>query len=117
MSVARREITLARDLALPGHWRIPSFRLREFSARDTEYCVVIPVINEGERFLRQLEGMAAAALGIDVIVADGGSTDGSNAPDALERLGISSLLVKTGPGKLSAQLRMGFAYEIGRAHV
>jgi dolichol-phosphate mannosyltransferase len=77
---------------------------------------VIPVINEGERLLRQLEGMAAAGLGVDVIVADGGSTDGSNAAEPLRRLGVSALLVKTGPGRLSAQLRMGFAFALARGY-
>lgn len=116
MNVARREIAQACDLALPDHWRVPSFTVREFSGRNTEYCVVIPVINEGERILRQLEGMSAAELGTDVIIADGGSTDGSTAPETLEKLGISSLLVKTDSGKLSAQLRMGFAYALSRGY-
>jgi len=46
------------------------------------------------------------------LIADGGSTDGSVDIDALKSLGVRSLLVKKGPGKLSAQLRMGFYYAL-----
>ena len=113
---ARRVVSAAGDLGLPDHWRVPSFEVAELAPRKTEYCAVIPVINEGERLLRQLEGMAAAGLGVDVIVADGGSTDGSNAAEPLRRLGVSALLVKTGPGRLSAQLRMGFAFALARGY-
>jgi glycosyltransferase involved in cell wall biosynthesis len=47
---------------------------------------------------------------IDIIVADGGSTDGSIEPNHLANAGVRALLVKTGPGRLSAQMRMALAY-------
>jgi glycosyltransferase involved in cell wall biosynthesis len=76
--------------------------------------VSIPIINEGERILRQLEEMHR--LGIpktaDILVLDGGSTDGSTAPERLRALGVRSLLIKCGPGKQAAQLRMGWAYAL-----
>jgi hypothetical protein len=46
----------------------------------------------------------------DILVADGGSTDGATAPERLRNLNVNTLLVKTGPGKLSAQMRMALAY-------
>jgi dolichol-phosphate mannosyltransferase len=48
----------------------------------------------------------------DLLILDGGSTDGSTDPELLKKHGVRSLLVKTGPGKLGAQLRMGYAYAL-----
>jgi len=70
------------------------------------------VINEGERVRRQLRAMALLADRIDVVVADGGSTDGSLALDTLGEFKLRALLVKRGPGRLSAQMRMAFAFAI-----
>jgi dolichol-phosphate mannosyltransferase len=88
---------------VPDHSRI------DLSARTSRYAVVVPVINEGDRIRDQLRRMAALGHGLDVFVADGGSTDGSVDPSFLASVGVRVLLTKVGPGKLSAQLRMGFA--------
>jgi hypothetical protein len=47
---------------------------------------------------------------VDIIVADGGSSDGATEPSRLRSLNVNSLLVKTGPGKLSAQMRTALAF-------
>jgi dolichol-phosphate mannosyltransferase len=62
--------------------------------------------------LRQLGKMRAAMELADVVVADGGSTDGSTDPGALRGSGVRALLVKTGGGRLGAQLRMAFAWAL-----
>lgn len=106
-------MTSAPPLArFPATWEVPEFTITSPRPRRTAYCIVIPVINEGARFLRQLVGMSSAKLGADIIVADGGSSDGSTDFDRLRQLDIRALLIKTGPGKLSAQLRMGFAFAL-----
>ncbi len=97
-------------LAWPLDWEVPAFEVKEFQARKSRYCVVIPVLNEGGKFLRQLDGMADVCSGIDIIIADGGSTDGTTLPPELSQRGVTALLTKTGPGRLSAQLRMAFAW-------
>lgn len=89
---------------------VPSYEVREFHEKYSDYCLIIPVINEGERLLSQLERIKKLNLGIDVVVADGGSTDGSVESEVLESKGIKACLTKTGPGKLSAQIRMAFDY-------
>jgi hypothetical protein len=95
---------------LPDRIELPAFQLVFESQRSTEYVVLIPVIDEGQRILGQLRGMADARLGADVMIVDGGSSDGSMEPRRLaDELGVHTLLVKTGPGRLSAQLRIGFA--------
>ncbi|WFE19299.1 glycosyltransferase family 2 protein [Solwaraspora sp. WMMD937] len=89
--------------------RIPSHDRRDFAPRRSRYAVVVPVINEGDRLRAQLRRMHDHGHGLDVLIADGGSTDGSLADDFLAANGVRSVLVKRGPGRLSAQLRMAFA--------
>jgi dolichol-phosphate mannosyltransferase len=95
-------------------WQVPTFAVQLTSERQSPWCVVIPVINEGARIRNLLERIAA--LGIprtaDVIIVDGGSTDGSLAPEFLKSKGVHTLLLKTGPGKLSAQLRCAYAFAL-----
>ncbi len=81
-----------------------------------KYCVVVFVINEGERVRAQLRGMASLADRIDIIVADGGSTDGSLALDTLDEFRLRALLVKRDVGKLSAQMRMAIAFAIDEGY-
>lgn len=93
-------------------FQIPNFEIVELFPKRTEYCVCIPVINEGDRIKNQLSRMSKANFLADILVADGGSTDGSVDIDILKSLGVRSLLIKKGPGRLSAQLRMGFYYAL-----
>ena len=89
---------------------VPDYRVDEFRERGHDLALVIPVLNENGRIRRQLAQIQQCAPQVDVVIADGGSTDGSVDPVALEGLGVRTLLTKTGPGKLSAQLRMAFHY-------
>jgi len=111
-----RTISDAEDLGLPTHWQIPAFEMVRFENRKTDLCIVVPVINEGDTFLRQLEAMASSQYDADIIVADGGSTDGSTSYVKLQERNVSALLKKTGPGGLSAQLRMAFAYALSQGY-
>ncbi len=82
------------------------------------HCVVIPVINEGERIRRLLRRMTNHRIAdiADIIIVDGGSTDGSLALEVLQRHNVCGLLVKTGPGKLSAQLRCAYAFALDQGY-
>ena len=93
--------------------QVPAHTVRELEPRATRFCVCIPVINEGERIRRQLAKMEALQLGADVVIADGGSSDGSLAGSLP---GVRTVLVKTGPGKLGAQLRMAFKYALDQGY-
>ncbi len=101
-----------------SHWQLPTFDLHEFAQRKTDYCVCIPIINEGDRIRRQLADMVRHKIAVtaDILILDGGSTDGSINPDFLRSQGVRALLVKTGQGKLSAQLRMGYAYAMRQGY-
>jgi len=96
-------------VSAPG---VPAHERHIFTPRRHRYCIAVFVINEGERVRRQLRAMALLADRIDVVVADGGSTDGSLALDTLGEFKLRALLVKRGPGRLSAQMRMAFAFAI-----
>jgi glycosyltransferase involved in cell wall biosynthesis len=89
---------------------LPAFDTLDLSPRQHRHALVIPVINEGERIRRQLTRIAEAAPRVDVVVADGGSTDGSLEPEFLKSVGVRALLTKRGPGRLGAQLRMAYAW-------
>lgn len=89
---------------------------RVFAPAAHRHLLVIPVINEGARILAQLDRIRAAALPVDVMIADGGSTDGSMEPAGLVARGVRALLVKTGPGALSAQLRMAYGWALAEGY-
>lgn len=91
-------------------WEFPDFTLLELHKKKNKYAVCVFVINEGERVQKQLKRMKKFTDKIDVIVADGGSTDGSLEKPFLKAAGVRALLTKTGPGKLSAQMRMAMAW-------
>lgn len=96
--------------------QLPAYAIAFENERSSRYCVLIPVVNEGARIRDQLAKMQAAMLGCDIVVVDGGSTDGATDADSLRRLGVNALLLKTGPGKLSAQLRVGLARAMQRGY-
>ena len=114
------ENVVIEERATPGSmrdsWQVTPYRCTEFGPRRSRYCICIPVINEGQKVTKQLRRMQGLGLGADVILSDGGSTDGSMDPDLLRGLGVRALLVKNGPGKLSAQMRIFFAYAMEQGY-
>lgn len=97
---------------------VPRYEENEFHEKQCEYCVLIPIINEGERILTELKH--ANKHGIhqiaDIIICDGDSTDQSTQPDRLKELGVNTLLIKKDVGKQGSQLRMGFSFALGREY-
>ncbi|MFV3370556.1 glycosyltransferase family 2 protein [Pseudomonas sp. NY15435] len=99
-------------------WKVPSYDTPVWLGREHTSCVVIPVINEGGRISSLLERMSRLRVSsiADIIIVDGGSTDGSLGAEKLKRLGVRGLIVKTGPGKLSAQLRCAYAFALDQGY-
>jgi glycosyltransferase involved in cell wall biosynthesis len=95
---------------------VPAHERYLFGPKRTRYCVAVFAINEGERIRAQLRAMAPLADRIDIVVADGGSTDGSLAPDTLAEFGLRALLVKRDVGRLSAQMRMAIAFALDQRY-
>lgn len=96
----------------PSTWQVPAYRTVPLRTRRHRHAVCVFVINEGDRLRAQLRVMRPLAEVADVIIADGGSGDGSTDTAFLDEQNVTTLLVKTGPGRLSAQMRMAFAFAL-----
>src|SRR5438128_9820102 len=96
--------------------QVPACETRSFRSKTSNYCVCVFVLNENGRLHAQLERMSPVSALADIVIADGNSTDGSTSSEALERLGVNTLLIKTGAGKLGAQMRMAFSWALERGY-
>ena len=97
---------------------VPDYEVLSFEEKSSEYCLLVPVLNEAGRIEKELErgrrfGVDKAA---DIIILDGGSNDGGVGCDMLKEFGVNALLTKTGPGRQGAQLRMGFHFALERGY-
>lgn len=97
---------------------VPRFECNEYQERTKDYVVLIPIINEGERIIKELKralkyGVADHA---DIVICDGGSTDGCTAESKLKKLKVNTLLIKRDTGKQGAQLRMGIWWALRRGY-
>ncbi|MEG2053872.1 MAG: glycosyltransferase family 2 protein [Oscillospiraceae bacterium] len=97
---------------------VPAFNEEAFAEKQSDFCLLIPVINEGDRIRQEL--MRANKAGIekivDIIICDGDSTDGSVEGGLLTHFGVNTLLVKKSEGRQGAQLRMGIYFALKRGY-
>jgi len=100
----------ADSLAVPG-WQPPRFDVTELRPRSTRYCFAVITLDEGERLRKQLQRMQPFADRIDLIVADGRSTDGSTTPDRLGEANVRAL-ISTSERGLGTAIRMALAYAL-----
>jgi glycosyltransferase involved in cell wall biosynthesis len=96
------------------NWEVPEYKEIYREERSRNFCVVIPVVNEGERIKSLLRKMEKARIYeiADILIIDGGTTDGSLESNWLKERRVRVLLRKTGAGKLSAQLRCAYAFAL-----
>jgi dolichol-phosphate mannosyltransferase len=86
---------------------LPPYTVQELLPRRRSYALAVFVLNEGDRIRSQLRKMRPLADRVDIVVVDGGSTDGALDEPYLRDCGVRALLVKQGTGGLSAQMRVG----------
>jgi len=100
---------------IPG---VPRFEQEEYLEKSSQYCLLTPIINEGRRIHRELARAQAAGVDklVDIVICDGGSTDGCTDADTLKGLGVNTLLTKRDTGKQGAQLRMGIHWALERGY-
>lgn len=97
---------------------VPDFICHEYHAKQQEYCLLIPIINEGQRIQKELRCAKVHDISsyVDIIICDGGSSDGSTDFELLKNLEVNTLLIKNDAGKQGAQLRMGIYYAFQRGY-
>ena len=97
---------------------VPSFVCTEYAPKKKNYVVLIPIINEGKRIRKELERAKRSRIPeyADIVICDGGSSDGSTEDGLLKSLQVNTLLVKLGQGKQGAQLRMGIWWALKRGY-
>ena len=97
---------------------VPRFECDEYKAKSADYCILIPIINEGDRIRKELERAKDHDVSslADIVICDGGSTDGCTDEEVLKSLDVNTLLVKKDTGKQGAQLRMGIWWALERGY-
>lgn len=97
---------------------VPKFECTEYAEKAKGYVVLIPIINEGNRIIKELKRAYRYNVAdfADIVICDGGSTDGCTEEARLKRLRVNTLLVKQDSGKQGAQLRMGIWWALNRGY-
>ena len=97
---------------------VPKFVSLEFDEKIKDYVVLIPIINEGERIIKELKRAQEYDVSrvADIVICDGGSTDGATEETLLKSLNVNTLLIKQDTGKQGAQLRMGIWWALNRGY-
>lgn len=97
---------------------VPKFACTEYGKKTKDYVVLIPIINEGDRIRRELQRAKDNQVSsyADIVICDGGSTDGCTNEEILKSLNVNTLLVKQDTGKQGAQLRMGIWWALQRGY-
>ncbi len=97
---------------------VPKFECTEYSEKTKDYVVLIPILNEGDRIIKELKRAYKYNVAdyADIVICDGGSTDGCTEETGLRKLNVNTLLVKQDAGKQGAQLRMGIWWALERGY-
>ena len=94
--------------------QIPEFTETVFFEKRNKYVLLIPLFNEGQRYIDQVEKMKANKTFslVDVVICDAGSTDGTTDTEFLKNSGHRALLTRKGAGRYSTDLRMGYFWAL-----
>ena len=94
--------------------KLPKHELVQLKEKKNKYLICIPVLNEGKKFIKQLKEMKQLNVSsvADLIICDGGSTDGSIDPKLLKHLDATALVIRKSPGHMSDQLMLGYYYAL-----
>lgn len=97
---------------------VPRFECTEYRKKSKEYALLIPIINEGDRIVKELARARRHGVSdyVDIVICDGGSTDGCTREERLRSQDVNTLLVKRDSGRQGAQLRMGIWWALERGY-
>ncbi|WP_053359982.1 glycosyltransferase family 2 protein [Clostridium butyricum] len=97
---------------------LPKYEIYKIDKKKNKYAICIPVINEGDKFINQLKNMKKLNIQdvVDIIICDGGSTDGSVDLKVLKEYNVNTLIIRKSPGHLSDQLMLGYYYAMEQGY-
>ncbi|WP_314329861.1 glycosyltransferase family 2 protein [Oribacterium sinus] len=97
---------------------VPDFIEKIFGEKASNYVVLIPIINEGDRIISELRRAKKHKISklVDIVLCDGGSVDGCTDEGKIKNLDVNTLLIKEGTGRQGAQLRMGIWWALDRGY-
>lgn len=97
---------------------VPEYKEHFWEGKSSDYCLVIPVINEGGRIASLLDKITKLNIVnlVDIIIVDGGSRDGSLSFDLLKSHNVVCLLEKQGEGRLGSQLRCAYYFALNQGY-
>lgn len=97
---------------------VPRFDCVEYNEKMKDYVLLIPIINEGNKIIKELRRAYKHNVAdyADIVICDGDSTDGCTEETRLRKLKVNTLLVKHDTGKQGAQLRMGIWWALQRGY-
>lgn len=118
LQLQRTERKKERKMVYGKQVGVPKFECTEYEEKKKDYVVLIPIINEGNRIIKELTRAAENKVSdyADIVICDGGSTDGCTEESKLKKLHVNTLLVKQDAGKQGAQLRMGIWWALERGY-
>lgn len=89
---------------------VPDYEEIVLIRKNYQIALVIPILNEGPRIIEQLKKISDENPRVDIIVADGGSSDGTIDEISKKKYCVTTILINKDGGGLSAQIRMAFDY-------
>ena len=98
--------------SIPKDWEVNDYEITFSRPKKNKYCLVIPILNEGNRIYNLLCKLKANSFNnlLDIIVVDGGSEDGSIEKIDFKELKVNTLIVMKDFGRLGSQLRIGYFF-------
>lgn len=94
--------------------KLPEYEISIFGEKKNKYAICIPVLNEGDKFIRQLSAMNKLGYcdKIDIIICDGNSTDGCTNEEFLKKNKVRAKLIRISKGHMSDQLMLGYYFAL-----
>lgn len=93
---------------------IPSYSVSQFFSMKKNYCAIIPIINEGVRIQKELAELKKYSKLIDIVLVDGGSTDGSLSKKTLIAHKVKAVIISS-TGQ-SIQFQAGFDWALRKKY-
>lgn len=92
--------------------RAPGYDVKIFAPKQHDFCVIIAVLNEGERIRSQLLAMQPYRNAADILITDGGSTDGALPDDFISDKIRGLFICGQRPSLLSSQYAIAMQYAL-----